>query len=376
MEHYLDNSATTKVSENSARKAIEIMCEKYANPSSLHSFGMEAEKELEKAREIISREIGCESEEVFFTSGGTESNNLAVIGSCLAKKRSGHKIVTTAIEHSSVIEAMEHLEKEGFQVEYLKPNENGVVTTQQIEQAVDENTILVSIMCVNNEIGSIMEIDKIRKILQRKKSSALIHTDAVQAFGKISLKVKKLSVDLMTVSSHKVHGPKGVGTLYIKKGVRILPIHFGGEQEKKIRPGTEALPLIGAFGTAVSEFCIDKNYKYVKELNDYAIEKLRKIPSVYINSSENALPYIINISVDKIRSETMLHFLAQKGVYVSSGSACAKGKPSHVLSSLGLDRNRADSALRISFSDYNTKNDIDALCNALDEGIDTLVKKS
>ena len=375
MKHYLDNSATTQVSNTAAQKALDIMCNIYGNPSSLHTMGIEAEKELETARSIIAKTIGCECDELFFTSGGTEANNTAILGTVKALKRRGNKIVTSAIEHSSIMESMAYLENEGFQVTYLTPDENGVIPMDKIKEAVDDKTILVSVMMANNEVGSINDIAKIRKIVTAKKSPALIHTDAVQAFGKLNIKVKKLDVDLMTISSHKIHGPKGVGALYIKKGKRILPIHFGGEQEKKIRPGTEALPLIGAFGVAVSELEIDKNYQLVQELNDYAKSKLSSIDSVTLNSKDNALPYILNISVKGIRSETMLHHLAQNNVYVSSGSACAKGKPSHVLSAMGVSRDSADSALRISFSKLNTKDDIDALVEHIIEGIDNLAKK-
>ena len=375
MKHYLDNSATTQVSNTAAQKALDIMCNIYGNPSSLHTMGIEAEKELETARSIIAKTIGCESDELFFTSGGTEANNTAILGTVKALKRRGNKIVTSAIEHSSIMESMAYLENEGFQVTYLTPDENGVIPMDKIKEAVDDKTILVSVMMTNNEVGSINDIAKIRKIVTAKKSPALIHTDAVQAFGKLNIKVKKLDVDLMTISSHKIHGPKGVGALYIKKGKRILPIHFGGEQEKKIRPGTEALPLIGAFGVAVSELEIDKNYQLVQELNDYAKAKLSSIDSVTLNSKDNALPYILNISVKGIRSETMLHHLAQNNVYVSSGSACAKGKPSHVLSAMGVSRDSADSALRISFSKLNTKDDIDALVEHIIEGIENLAKK-
>ena len=375
MKHYLDNSATTQVSNTAAQKALDIMCNIYGNPSSLHTMGIEAEKELETARSIIAKTIGCECDELFFTSGGTEANNTAILGTVKALKRRGNKIVTSAIEHSSIMESMAYLENEGFQVTYLTPDENGVIPMDKIKEAVDDKTILVSVMMANNEVGSINDIAKIRKIVTAKKSPALIHTDAVQAFGKLNIKVKKLDVDLMAISSHKIHGPKGVGALYIKKGKRILPIHFGGEQEKKIRPGTEALPLIGAFGVAVSELEIDKNYQLVQELNDYAKAKLSSIDSVTLNSKDNALPYILNISVKGIRSETMLHHLAQNNVYVSSGSACAKGKPSHVLSAMGVSRDSADSALRISFSKLNTKDDIDALVEHIIEGIENLAKK-
>ncbi|MCH5300172.1 MAG: cysteine desulfurase [Ruminococcus sp.] len=375
MEHYLDNSATTKVSRAAAEKALELMCENYGNASSLHSLGIKAEAELENSRKIIAKALGCESDEIYFTSGGTEANNTAIFGAVKTLKRRGNKIVTSSVEHSSVLEAMKELENQGFEVIYLSPDENGVITADKIKNAVDNKTILVSIMTANNETGSINDVSKIQKIVVNNNSPALIHTDAVQAFGKINIKTKKSGVDLMTISAHKIHGPKGIGALYIKKGKRIAPLHFGGEQEKKLRPGTEALPLIGALGVAVSELEIEKNYEKISALNSYAKSRLSEIQGVSFNSKDDALPYIINISVKGIRSETMLHFLAQNEVYVSSGSACAKGKPSHVLNAMGIDKDTADSSIRISFSKFNTEEDVDFLVKYIKQGLETLVKK-
>lgn len=374
-EHYLDNSATTRVSQLAAKKALQIMTECYGNPSSLHTKGMQAEQELIKARKIIADSIKAKENEIYFTSGGTEANNTAIFGTAKAKARQGKKIVTTAIEHSSVLEACEALQKQGYDVVYLTPNESGIVTPEALENAVDSDTILVSVMAVNNETGAVMPIEHISKIIKSKKSNALFHTDMVQAYGKIHIKASKIGADLISLSAHKVHAPKGVGALYVKSGVRISPLHFGGEQERKLRPGTEALPLIGAFGSAVSEFDIDKNMQYVKELNDYAKEKLLSLDGVHLNSPENALPYVLNLSVLGIRSETMLHHLEASDIFVSSGSACAKGKKSHVLKALGLSEKRADSAIRISFSKLNTKEDIDALYEAVKIGTKTLVRK-
>lgn len=375
MEHYLDNSATTIVYKEVAEKVAEIMTVNYGNPSSLHSKGMEAENELIKARHIIAKSLGAEDNEIYFTSGGTEANNLAILGTVNALKRRGNKIVTTAIEHSSVYETMKNLETQGFQVVYIEPDKEGNISIEDFKAEIDSNTILVSLMAVNNEIGSILPFDKVGKIIKENNSPALLHCDCVQAYCKIPLKPKKIGVDLATVSGHKIHAPKGVGALYIKEGVRIIPQHFGGEQESKIRPGTEALPLIGGFGKAVAMADIQKNYEYITQLNNYARENLRAIDEVLINSPKDALPYIINISVQGIRSETMLHYLEQFEIYVSSGSACAKGKPSHVLQAMNLNRDLADSALRISFSTDNTKEDIDALCEAVKNGIKTLVRR-
>lgn len=375
LEHYLDNSATTQVYHKVAEKVLQLMTEKYGNPSSLHSKGMEAEEELIKARHVIAKSLGAEDNEIYFTSGGTEANNLAVFGTVKALKRRGNKIVTTAVEHSSVYEAMKELEAQGFRVCYIEPESDGNFTEEQFRQEIDKDTILVSLMAVNNEIGTILPFDKISKIIKDKGAPALLHCDCVQAYCKIPLKPKKLGIDLATISAHKIHGPKGVGGLFVKQGVRILPQHFGGEQESKIRPGTEPLPLIAGFGEAVRITDIQKNNEIVKALNSYAKDKLSKIQGVTINSPKNALDYIINVSVQGIRSETMLHFLEDSEVYVSSGSACAKGKPSHVLQAMKMDRDLADSALRISFSAHNTKDDIDALCNGIETGLKILVRR-
>lgn len=375
LEHYLDNSATTKVSETAAKKVYEMMTENYGNPSSLHTRGIKAEDELISARSSIAKALGVTSAEIYFTSGGTEANNLAVFGTVNRLKKRGNKIVTTAFEHSSVYESVKHLEENGFQTVYVKPDENGHFSIEDFENAIDKNTILVSVMAVNNELGTILPIERLKKIIEKKQSPALLHCDCVQAFGKIPLKLSKIGVDLASVSGHKVHAPKGTGALFVRKNLHIKPLFFGGEQEKKLRPGTEALPLITGFSQAVKEFDIIKNYNYIKELNAYAKKRLLELDDIVINSPEDALPYIINFSALGIRSETMLHFLAQKEIYVSSGSACAKGKPSHVLSAAGLSRERADSALRVSFCELNTKEDIDALISALKEGLNTLARR-
>ena len=375
MQHYLDNSATTRVSGTVSAKVAEMMTENFGNPSSLHSLGIKAENELERARGILADELNVNDNEVFFTSGGTEANNLALFGVAEWLKKRGNKIVTTAVEHSSVTEAMARLEEKGFEIIRVNPDENGHFSAEQFENAIDEKTVLVSVMYVNNEVGTILPVDKLKKIIERKKSPAILHSDCVQAFGKIPVKPKKLGVDIAAVSGHKVHAPKGVGAIYIKKGLHPKPLLDGGEQEKKLRPGTEALPLIAGFGQAVKEFEIDKNFEYIKSLNDYAKDKLGAIGGISFNSPEDALPYILNFSVEGIRSETMLHFLAQREVYVSSGSACAKGKPSHVLSAMKLSQNRADSALRVSFSKENTTEDIDALVEGIKAGLNSLARR-
>lgn len=375
MEHYLDNSATTAVSAKAAEKAYRIMVESYGNPSSLHLKGMQAEQELETARKAVARSLGAQTEEIYFTSGGTEANNTALFGAAQAKKRRGNRIVISSVEHSSVIEAAQRLENDGFEVVRIAPCSNGTICPDDVLQEVNENTIFVSVMCVNNETGAVMPVSELFSAVKEKNSDIICHTDAVQAFGKIPLNARRLCADMITVSAHKVHAPKGCGALYIKKGVRIVPHQYGGEQENKIRPGTEALPLIASFGVACGEFAIEENYKKISDLNAYARKKLIGIDGVSINSPENALPYVLNISAGKVRSETMLHFLEEFDVFVSSGSACAKGKPSHVLSAMGLSRERADSALRISFSKFNCKEDVDVLCRSIETGLSVLAHR-
>lgn len=372
-ELYLDNSATTRVSNTVAEKVYKMMLENYGNPSSLHSKGLQAQHSVEDARNTLANALGVTSDEIYFTSGGTEANNLAVIGTALCKRKTGNKIVTSAIEHSSIMDSCKYLETLGFEVVYLPVEKNGAVSVESLENAIDENTILVSLMYVNNETGAIQPVEKIPRIIKRKSSPAVFHIDAVQAFGKLPFKNTKLKADMISVTAHKIYGPKGVGALYLKKGVRITPRQFGGEQQSKIRPGTESAPLIVGFGQAVKEIDYTKN-NAVKEINDYLRERLKELDGVVINSPDNALEYILNFSVVGIRSETMLHFLADRNIYVSSGSACSKGKPSYVLTAMGLDKGLADSAIRVSFSNSNTRADIDKFVEAVNDGINSLVR--
>ncbi|MEE1281839.1 MAG: cysteine desulfurase family protein [Acutalibacteraceae bacterium] len=372
-ELYLDNSATTKVSDTVAEKVYKMMLENYGNPSSLHSKGLQAQHSVEDARNTLANALGVTSSEIYFTSGGTEANNLAVIGTALCKRKTGNKIVTSAIEHSSIMDSCKYLETLGFEVVYLPVEKNGAVSVESLENAIDENTILVSLMYVNNETGAIQPVEKIPRIIKRKSSPAVFHIDAVQAFGKLPFKNTKLKADMISVTAHKIYGPKGVGALYVKKGVRITPRQFGGEQQSKIRPGTESAPLIVGFGQAVKEIDYTKNND-IKEINNYLRERLKELDGVVINSPDNALEYILNFSVVGIRSETMLHFLADRNIYVSSGSACSKGKPSYVLTAMGLDKRLADSAIRVSFSNSNTRVDIDKFVEAVNDGINSLVR--
>lgn len=369
---YLDNSATTKPDKAVADKIYEMLTVNFGNPSSFHKEGLNANLELRAAREKIANALSCESEEVYFTSGGTEANNLAILGAAEAGKRKGKRIVTTAIEHESVLQSVDELEKQGFEVVRLMPDKQGRITEQQVFDAVNSDTILVSMMYVNNEVGSVMPVKSIKKAVKRANAPALIHIDCVQAFGKLEVKPSKLGADLVTVTAHKIHGPKGVGALYVKKGTRILPRVFGGEQEKKLRPGTEAIPLIAGFGVAADLIPdLKKQSEKIKEINAYAKEGLLTVPGVKINSGNDASDYIINLFVPTfMTSQTIVQHLSSKyGVYVSNGSACAKGKRSHVLTAMKLDDKIIEKSIRVSFSRTTTKSDIDEFVNAIRETV-------
>lgn len=368
MAVYLDNSATTKPCKEATAAVLNALEENYGNPSSLHNIGIEAAKAVIRARQSIADMLACEKDEIFFTSGGTEANNLAVFGAAYANRRKGNRIVTTAIEHESVMQSIDRLEEEGFEVIRLMPDKSGNISLRDLAEAINEKTILVSMMYINNEVGSVLPVEKIKKLVLKAGAPALIHTDCVQAFGKTEVKPKKLGADLVTITAHKIHGPKGIGALYIKKGVRILPRTFGGEQEKKIRPGTEASPLIMGFGAAVDALPdLKEQSSKITELNSYAKSKLKETDGIIINSGDHASPYIINLYIPTfMRSQTVLQELsANYGICVSNGSACAKGKKSHVLSAMKLSSEIIDKSIRISFSRYNTKEDINRLIDAL-----------
>lgn len=372
MSAYLDNSATTKPDKAVADVVYEMLCENFGNASSFHKIGLDANKVLRASREIIAKSLSASSDEIYFTSGGTEANNLAIFGAAMANKRKGMRIVTTAIEHESVLEAVAELEAQGFEVIRLEPDKNGKISQEQIFDAVNSDTILVTMMYVNNEIGTILPIECIKKAVTRAKAPALIHIDCVQAYGKMEIKPAKIGADLVTITAHKIHGPKGIGALYIKKGTRILPRTFGGEQEKKIRPGTESSPLIAGFGKAVE---LIPSYKEqgekIAQLNAYARQELQKIEGVSINNPDDTSDYILNIYVPTfMTSQTVVqHLSSQYEVYVSNGSACAKGKKSHVLTAMKLGDKVIERSIRVSFSRTSTKEDVDALVEALKETI-------
>ena len=366
MEAYLDNSATTQPCKEAVEKMNYALRTCWGNPSSLHSKGIAASELLEEARNNIAKKLSCESDEIFFTSGGTESNNIAVFGAANAQKRRGSRIITTSIEHSSVEESVKALENQGYDVVRLRVNERGVIDERQLYAATNPSVVLISMMYVNNEVGSIQPVEFAKRAVVHSGANALIHCDAVQAFGKVQLKPYNMGVDLMTVSSHKIHGPKGAGALFVKKGTKLVQHSFGGLQENKIRPGTEPLPAIAGFGAAAAAIPdYRESLKYVTDLRNYMVAKLRTIEGVRINSPENALPYITNISVEGIPSEVMLNYLSGLGICVSSGSACSKGHKSRVLKAMNLSDDVINTALRISLSVFTTKEEIDYLIGGI-----------
>ncbi len=363
---YLDNSSTTNPCEKSVEYTVRCMRENWGNPSSLHTLGINAEIRMDEARNAVARVLHCRKEEIIFTGSGTEANNTAIFGAAKKNLKRGKRIVTTSIEHPSVLEAVKQLETQGFEVIYLRPNASGSISVKDIEAAVNKETVLVSIMLVNNETGAVQPVREAVNAVKRVGAPALVHTDAVQAFGKLPIDLTKLGVDLLTASAHKIHGPKGVGVLYVRRGVHIPPLVVGGGQEGGMRSGTESTPLISGLLGAIEELPnLNEQLQVQKELWQYAAKKLYGTGLVEINSDENCLPYILNISVLGYRSETLLHFLEAEDIFVSSGSACAKGEGSYVLREIGLDRRRVDSALRLSFSRFNTKEEIDILAEAI-----------
>lgn len=378
MSAYLDNSATTKPCDECVSAVMNMLTDNFGNPSSLHNLGINAMKEIILARGAIADSLGVDKDEIIFTSGATEANNMALFGAAKAKKRLGNRIVTTAIEHESVLESAKELEKQGFEVVFLKPDIHGNISEEQLFEAVNKDTILVSMMYINNEVGTVMPVKSVAKAVKRAGAPALVHIDCVQAYGKVSINPKKLGADLVSITAHKIHGPKGVGALYVNKSANLTDQNFartfGGEQEKRLRPGTECSPLIAGFGAAVRALPnANEQKKKIKELNLYAREKLSKIDGIVFNNDENTSPYILNVYVPTfMRSQTVLQELsANYYVFVSNGSACAKGKKSHVLTAMGLPNEIIDKSIRISFSRFNTKEDVDLLASSLDELVKT-----
>lgn len=375
MEAYLDNSATTAVCETAVKMMVEEAQKLWGNPSSLHEKGIEAQQLLEDARAAVAKTLHCANDEIIFTSGGTQGNNIAVFGAAAALKRKGSKVITSSVEHPSVAKAFDRLEENGFEVVRLGVDKFGMIDLEQLKSELDEKTILVSVMAVNNELGTIMSVEQVGKLIAQSGAPALFHVDAVQAFGKLDLNVKKIGADLMTVSSHKIHGPKGAGALFVKKGTRLVSPVVGGEQERDIRPGTEPMPAIAGFFGAVKELSQKKDLEKVQRLRDGFVSKLKTQSQIVINSSDNALPYIINFSLPSLPSETVLNFLSDREIYVSSGSACAKGHKSPVLKAAGLSGELIDSSIRVSLCKNTTEKELDFLFESLLEALGTIRRK-
>lgn len=367
---YLDNSATTKPSENVVKKITDALLFHYGNPSSLHNLGIDSEMLIDEARGHVSKLLGCDKNSVIFASSGSQANNIALLGAAEASKRRGKTIVASINQHASVINALKHLEKIGYVVKWLYPEENTKISLEKLDSLITDDTILASIMYVNNETGAIEPVKEAFNLIKNKNPKTVTHCDAVQAFGKIPFTPESLSADLISVSAHKIHGPKGVGALYINKNCRISPIFFGGSQEKGFNPGTEAVSLISGFGEAAKDISNSMERANIYHiLKNRLLLRLKEVDGVEINSPEDAAPFIVNFSIKNIRSEIMLHYLSSLGVYVSSGSACSKGKKSEILTNMGLSEPRVNSALRISFSANNTESDIDALIEGLKTGV-------
>jgi cysteine desulfurase len=370
-EIYLDNSATTKPYPEVTERIVEMLTKVYGNPSSLHRLGKESRREIEKARILIADSLGAAPEEIYFTSGGTESDNLAIKGACFANAAKGNRIVTTAAEHPAVTKTIRDLKKQGWDVKYV-PSPYGKLDVDQLEDLIDETTVLVSAMLVNNETGHIFPVEQIKQIIQQKKSPALLHCDAVQGYGKMDFTAASLGADLISISAHKIHGPKGIGALYVKSGINMFSLNLGGGQERGLRSGTESTPLIAGFGEAVRITFSHrrKDIVHMKELRDYCMDRIsEQIPQAVIHSSRQGAPHIVNFSLPGIKNKDAVDFLSTKDIFLSMASACKSNhsRGPSVLESLGLSRALADSSLRVSFSYLNTKNDIDLLIEALRE---------
>ncbi|MCI9213401.1 MAG: cysteine desulfurase, partial [Ruminococcus sp.] len=363
---YLDNSATTRCYPEVGELVYKVMCRDYGNPSSMHLKGVEAEHYVKESKETLARLLKVNPKEIFFTSGGTESDNLALIGTARAARRAGNHLITSAIEHPAILNTMRHLEEEeGFRVTYLPVDANGQIKLEALRDALCRETILVSVMYVNNEVGAVQPIEQAARMVKNYNPRILFHTDAVQGFGKYRIYPKRLGVDLLSASGHKIHGPKGIGFLYINERVKITPIVYGGEQQKNIRSGTENVPGIAGIGLASKMIYQDLDMKValMRELKDYFLEGVTKIENTTIHglTDANSAPHIISVGFAGIRSEVLLHALEEKGIYVSSGSACSSNHPavSGVLKGIGAAREYLDATLRFSMSEFTTKEEID-----------------
>lgn len=369
---YLDNSSTTKPYREAVDRAVLYMTEDYGNPSSLHGLGLNAEKAVKEARAAVAKGLGAPAGEIYFTSGGTEADNMAIIKGAQARRRAGNRIITTKTEHPAVLEPCAYMEKQGFEVVYIDVNSKGCIDLEQLRSEINDNTILISVMHVNNELGSINPIAEISKL----KGNALFHSDAVQSYGKVDINAGGTDIDMISVSGHKIHGPKGIGAIYVRKGVNVSPYIMGGGQEKNMRSGTENVPAIAGFGVAA-----DISYTNMKTRTDnmkasraHLLEGIRgSISDIKVNSPEDGCPSVLNISFPGTRGEVLLHMLEDCGIYVSTGSACSSNKhgQSHVLKAIGLTDREIEGTLRFSFSEFNTIEEMDYVL----ENLTAIVKR-
>lgn len=380
MEVYLDNSATTKCFVQVADLMTQILCEDYGNPSSLHRKGVQAEQYIRYAKEVLARNLKVSEKEIFFTSGGTESDNLALMGGAYANCRSGRHLITTQIEHPAILQTMKHLEEEGFRVTYLPVDEKGCIRLEDLERAITGETILVSIMHTNNEVGSVQPIAEAGALIKRKNPRILFHVDAVQGYGKYRIFPKKLKIDMLSVSGHKIHGPKGTGFLYVDEKVKLKPILFGGGQQNGIRSGTENVPGIAGFGLAAKLAHTDFEKK-TEKMNELRLRLKKRITDeikdISVNTpEEGTAPHILNVSFKGAKSEVILHTLEKDGIYVSSGSACSSHRkaPSYVLTAIGLEKEYIDGSIRFSLSEFNTAEEIDFVADKLKRAVEQIRK--
>ena len=380
MEAYLDNSATTSCSKAATEKMVELLTQDYGNPSSLHMKGVIAEKYITEAKKKIAKTLKVEEKELVFTSGGTESNNLAIIGSALANKRAGMHVITTSIEHASVTNPFIWLSENGFEVTYLGVDAYGQIRLDELKEAIRPDTILVSIMQVNNEIGALQPIEEAGKVIKAANSKCLFHVDAIQSYGKMQIHPKKANIDMLSVSGHKIHGPKGSGFLFIKDKTKVKPLIHGGGQQKGMRSGTENVPAIAGLAVAAEEMYqnLEENREHLFALRDYFIEEVEKLDGISVNGKKDhdSAPHIVSVSIEGVRAEVILHTLEDRNIYVSAGSACSSNKPaiSSTLQSIGVKKELLDSTVRFSFSIHTTKEELDYALEVMRETIPMLQK--
>lgn len=379
MEVYFDNSATTRCSDGVTEIVKQAFLTDYGNPSSLHLKGMEAEKYIRQARERIARTLKVNEKELIFTSGGTEADNLAIIGAAMANKRAGKHLITTKIEHPAVSAPMHFLKEQGFEVTWLSVDREGQIDLKELKEAVRKDTILVSIMYVNNEMGAVEPIEEAARIIKGKNPAALFHVDAIQAYGKFPIYPKKMGIDMLSVSGHKIHGPKGVGFLYVKEKTKLKPMILGGGHQRGMRSGTENVPGIAGLGQAAMEAYenLEQKQQYLYSLREAFIRGLEDVEWAHVNGANKGMaPHILSVSFDKVKSEVLLHALEEKGIYVSAGSACSSNKPavSETLKSIGLKQEYLDTTIRISFSIYNTPEEVEYCIQTLKELLPRLMR--